>query len=332
MNKISFVIPVLDYSKASPYNINTLLADLKDIDCEVIVIFNNEQLAYDLKDHPRIDHYAILKSNVGVSRAWNIGINISRTPYTFILNADVTIKHITIKIMEHYLDTLQDAAIIGPQGAFVDYENNKDYYFFQKASFDRPIEVDAVSGFLFAINNQLFSDHGLAFDNRYTPCYFEEWDIGLQIKKAGLKAYIVPTDGYDHQWSGSIKTYREIKFYDQSISPSNIQIANAEKFRVKWISAIRQNSSLGSGWKTFALKMIEIFISRGQLSGARHLLDRLLEGFKDNKEVLASAGLVIFYEGNPADATKFFKLALAIDPNYEIAKLNLAQIESSYLK
>ena len=329
MNKISFVIPVLDYSKASPYNINTLLADLKDIDGEVIVVFNNEQLAYDLKDHPRIDHYAILKSNVGVSRAWNIGINISRTPYTFILNADVTIKHITVKIMEHYLDTLKDAAIVGPQGAFVDYENNKDYYFFQKASFDQPIEVDAVSGFLFAINNQLFSDHGLAFDNRYTPCYFEEWDIGLQIKKAGLKAYIVPTDGYDHQWSGSIKTYREIKFYDQSISPGDIQKANVEKFRAKWLSTIRQNSSLCSGWKTFGLKIIDMFISRGQLSGARHLLDRLLEGFKDDKEVLASAGIVTYFEGSPPDAINLFKSALVIDPTYEVAIKNIKIISES---
>jgi GT2 family glycosyltransferase/preprotein translocase subunit Sec61beta len=329
-NKISFVIPVLDYSKASPYNINTLLADLKDIDGEVIVIFNNEQLAYDLKDHPRIDHYAILKSNVGVSRAWNIGINICRTPYTFILNADVTIKHITVRIMEHYLDTLKDAAIVGPQGAFVDYENNKDYYFFQKGSFDKPIVIDAVSGFLFAINNKLFSDCGLAFDNRYTPCYFEEWDIGLQIKSAGLKAYIVPTDGYDHQWSGSIKTYREIKFYDQSISPGEIQKANAEKFRKKWLSMIRRNSSLTSGWKTFALNAIEIFISRGQISTARNLLNKLLEEDKGDKEILAGAGLVSYYEGSRSEAINFFKSALAIDPTYEVAANNIKIISESF--
>jgi GT2 family glycosyltransferase len=326
MNKISFVIPVLDYSKASPYNINTLLADLKDIDGEVIVVFNNEQLAYDLKDHPRIDHYAILKSNVGVSRAWNIGINISRTPYTFILNADVTIKHVTVKIMEHYLDTLKDAAIVGPQGAFVDYQNNKDYYFFQKASFDQPIEVDAVSGFLFAINNQLFSDHGLAFDNRYTPCYFEEWDIGLQIKKVGLKAYIIPTDGYDHQWSGSIKTYREIKFYDQSISPGDIQNMNAQKFRKKWVEIIKKNASLTSGWKNFSLKTIEFFIAKGDLNRARNLLDKLLENFKNDKEVLTSGGLIEYYCGNKLGAASYFKLALAVDPDYEIAKLNLSMI------
>lgn len=331
IEKISFVIPVLDYSKASPYNINTLLADLKDIDGEVIVVFNNEQIAYDLKNHPRINHYAILKSNVGVSRAWNIGLNISRTPYTFILNADVTIKHITVKVLEHYLDTLEGAAIVGPQGAFVDYQNNKDYYFFEKGSFNAPIEVDAVSGFLFAVNNQLFYDYGLSFDNRYTPCYFEEWDIGLQIKKAGLKAFVVPTDGYDHQWSGSIKTYREIKFYDQSISPGAIQMANAEKFRSKWLKKIEGNPNLVSLWKNFALSSIERLLESGQVDQAYGVIKLLFSNFDRDKEVLASAGLVSFYRGAISDSISFFKAALAIDPDYEIAQLNLARIENSNL-
>lgn len=329
MKKISFVIPVLDYSTSSPYNIKTLLSDLADIDGEVIVIFNNEQLAYELKDHPRINHYAIMKSNVGVSRAWNIGINISRTPYTFILNSDVTIKHITIKIMEHYLSILKDAAIIGPQGAFVDYENNKDYYFFQKASFDQPIEIDAVSGFLFAINNQLFSDYGLAFDNRYTPCYFEEWDIGLQIKDVGLKLYIVPTDGYDHKWSGSIKTYHEIKFYDQSISPKDIQRLNAEKFRAKWLGRIAQESKLLSLWKYFALNSVERFIVSSQNNRARNVIDALLNSYKNDKEVYASAGLLAFHENNRDEAIRLFEKALLIDPNYHVAKKNLEKILSN---
>lgn len=329
MHKISFVIPVLDYSKASPYNIKTLLADLKDIDGEVIVIFNNEQLAYELKDHPRIDHYAILKSNIGVSRAWNIGLNISRSPYTLFVNADVTIKHITVKLIEHYLDTLEDAVIVGPQGAFVDYENSKDYYFFQKGMFNKPIQIDAVSGFLFAINTQLFLDYGLAFDNQFTPCYFEEWDIGLQIKKVGLKAYIVPTDGYDHQWSGSIKTYRHIRFYDQSISPDEIQKINAIKFKRKWSESIKNNKNLCSGWKNFSLKTIERFIASGEKLRARTLIDQLLISFKNDKEILSSAGIVSASEGDYKAAEKLFKSALELDQNYFVAKKNLEIIVSS---
>ena len=39
----SFIIPVLDYSPHSPYNINTLLVDLEEIHGEVICVFNSRE-------------------------------------------------------------------------------------------------------------------------------------------------------------------------------------------------------------------------------------------------------------------------------------------------
>ncbi len=53
----SFIIPVLDYSPHSPYNINTLLNDLEDIHGEVICIFNIREVFDKLRDRPRIDKY-----------------------------------------------------------------------------------------------------------------------------------------------------------------------------------------------------------------------------------------------------------------------------------
>ena len=40
----SFVIPVLDFSPHSPYSILTLLEDLRDIEGEVICIFNTREV------------------------------------------------------------------------------------------------------------------------------------------------------------------------------------------------------------------------------------------------------------------------------------------------
>ena len=201
-NKRSFVIPVLDMSPASPFNITKLLDDLNDIPGDVIVIFNSVEMADKLKNHPRIDYYAAMKKNVGVSIAWNIGLNISQTPVTFILNSDINISKETIGILEENLLNLHDAAIVGPQGSFFNFYKTKDIAYFDKNSFSSPIEVDAVSGFLFAVKTELFNKGKLKFENQYTPCYFEEWDMGLQIKLAGLKSYIVPASGYNHEWSG----------------------------------------------------------------------------------------------------------------------------------
>ncbi|HVO73259.1 MAG TPA: glycosyltransferase, partial [Ignavibacteriaceae bacterium] len=114
----SFVIPVLDMSPASPYNILKLLDDLNNIEGDVIIVFNSLEMADKLKDHPRINYYAAMKKNVGVSRAWNIGLNISQTPVTFILNSDLNITRETVETLEQYLLKLPDAAAVGPQGSF----------------------------------------------------------------------------------------------------------------------------------------------------------------------------------------------------------------------
>ena len=41
----SFIIPVLDYSPHSPYNVTTLLDDLESIHGEVICIFNSHEVS-----------------------------------------------------------------------------------------------------------------------------------------------------------------------------------------------------------------------------------------------------------------------------------------------
>ena len=186
----SFVIPVLDYSPASNLNINVLLEDLTSIEGEVIVIFNNVEIAEELKNHPRIDFYSIMSKNIGVSRAWNVGLNISQTPVTFICNSDLHITKQSVEKLEFGLN-IEDAAMVGPQGSRFSFEEMRDLVYFGKGMCDRPIVVDAVSGFYFAVKTNYFKEGLLKFENSFTPCYFEEWDIGLQIKKMGLNQHFV---------------------------------------------------------------------------------------------------------------------------------------------
>ncbi len=135
-SKRSFIIPVLDMSPASPYNIIKLLDDLKDISGDVIVIFNSLEMAEKLKDHPRINYYASMKKNVGVSRAWNIGLNMSQTPVTFILNSDLSISSKAVEELENYLLKLPNTAIVGPQGSFFNFYKAKDIAYFDKSTFN----------------------------------------------------------------------------------------------------------------------------------------------------------------------------------------------------
>lgn len=271
----SFVVPVLDMSPASEYNILTLLNDLEDVEGDVIVIFNGQEVAEHLKGHPRITRYAIMKQNIGVARAWNLGLEIAVTPTVFILNADLHVERPAIDALEQALISLPDAACVGPQGSFFELALARDYVYFDKGTFNKPLEVDAVSGFFFAVKLQHFNDKILRFENCFTPCYFEEWDIGLQIKQAGLKKYIVPVTEYDHHWSGTIRALREIEYYEKSETAGEIVTRNRRLFLNKWHAIAERSGNkklLESGFMDYIADQAEILIGEGRYGDAEKLI------------------------------------------------------------
>jgi len=286
----SFVIPVLDYSPASEYNIVTLLKDLEGVDGDVIVIFNSADVAEELKSHPRIDRYAIMKQNVGVARAWNLGLTMAVTPVTFILNADLHLEWEAVETMERYLLDLPQAACVGPQGSFVNFCLTRDYIYFDKGMCTTPVAVDAVSGFFFAIKLEYFSDKTLRFEDGFTPCYFEEWDMGLQIRKAGLKSYVVPTAAYDHHWSGTIRALREIGFYERSETAGEILKRNRILFLDKWRTIARREGRgdlLHSLYRDYGLIQVRRLIEESCIPEANSLLSSMHDSFPDDSEITA---------------------------------------------
>lgn len=284
----SFVIPVLDMSPASEYNIGTLLDDLADVEGDVIVIFNGPEVAEHLKGHPRITRYAVMKQNIGVSRAWNVGLEMAVTPTVFILNADLHVEREAIDALEQALHTLPGAACVGPQGSFVEYALTRDYVYFDKGTFNRPLEVDAVSGFFFAVKLQHFNEKTIRFENGFTPCYFEEWDIGLQIKQAGLKSYVIPTTGYDHHWSGTIRALREIGYYEKSETAGEILLRNRMMFLNKWRGiADRTNDPklLESGFSAHEINRAKALIADGKADEAWQILEGVALCCQDSAEI-----------------------------------------------
>ncbi len=331
--KRSFVIPVIDYAPASQYNIKTLLDDLEKIEGEVIIVFNSEEVAAELKDDPRIDYYAIMKKNVGVARAWNIGLNISRTPIVFFINSDVHIKKETIMDIEKALISFPDAAMVGTQGSFFNFEYLKDLVYFGKNEFSNIQEVDAVSGFLFGIRKKYFDRFNLQFENDYTPCYFEEWDIGLQIKKAGLKSYIIPSFNYDHEWSGSIRSMEKISYYDKAETAGEIQKRNQAIFKAKWERIAEQedneNLLLISGWVNYALNLCNIAIANNQLDLVETILKKITNVYPKLSIGHKNLGILYYTQGKYNEAITQLREANEIDPADENIKKYL---EESKLK
>ena len=239
--KRSFIIPVLDFSPHSPYNIKTLLEDLEDVPGEVICIFNNQDVYEELRCHKRINKYCYNKLNAGVSRSWNIGINLSEGRAAFMLNADLHLLPKAIEELESYLFTLDRAVIAGPQGALIDFQNLCDLRYFDKGSFSQPIECHAISGFFFAIHIERFLKHNLMFDVQFSPCFFEEWDIGLQVIQAGLACYAVPVTDFEHHWGISANLDSRINYFGREVHRNDILIENKEKFKSKWHPVLAKN-------------------------------------------------------------------------------------------
>ena len=289
-SKRSFVIPVLDMSPASEYNIGTLLHDLEKVDGDVIVVFNGQEVAEQLKGHPRINRYAVMKQNIGVARAWNLGLEIAATPTVFIMNADLHVERTAIDTLEQALYSLPGAACVGPQGSFFNFTLAKDYIYFDKGSFNQPLAVDAVSGFFFAVKQEHFNTKLIRFENGFTPCYFEEWDLGLQIKQAGLKSYIVPTTAYDHHWSGTIRALREIRYYENAATAGDILQRNRLLFLNKWRGITSKEGNrhiLESGWRLFGLDSVRTLLQTDKVSEAVILAESLSTSFPEDAELAA---------------------------------------------
>jgi len=231
----SFVIPVLDFSPHSDYNIKTLLDDLAAIPGEVICIFNSLLVYEELRRHPRIDKFCYNNLNAGVSRSWNIGINLAEGRAVFIMNADLHIMPAAIDQLESYLFNLPNAAIVGPQGTHLDFENLRIIRYFEKGNFSEPVQTHDVSGFFFCLDREKFYRHGLMFDVRYSPCFMEEWDMGMQVLKAKLACYTVPVTDFEHLWGVSqSQENTRINYFGRDVYRNDILAANRIKFMQKW--------------------------------------------------------------------------------------------------
>jgi GT2 family glycosyltransferase len=235
----SFVIPVLDFSPHSEFNILTLLKDLADVEGEVICIFNSRKVYEKLRAHPRINKFCYNSATAGVSRSWNMGIELAEGRAVFILNADLRVGAGAVEQLESFLFNLDKAVVVGPQGAIIDYQNLRVLRYFEKGSFKAPVRTHDVSGFFFALNRQRYLENGLRFDSRFSPCFYEEWDMGLQVMHAGLHSYAVPVIDFDHHWGISqAEADTIINYFGRNLRRSDIRNANRDKFIDKWFQKL----------------------------------------------------------------------------------------------
>jgi GT2 family glycosyltransferase len=233
------IVPVLDDSPHSPWSIHTLLEDLEDIPGEVILVLNDPPSQGDLMAHPRVDHWCANSRNPGVARSWAMGMALATRETALILNADLRLERCAVETIARALHDLPEAAVVGPEGALIDFSSQRTIRHLTQGVALEPTPVSAVSGFLFGLRLDRLRDKGIAFDTRYTPCFFEEIDLGLQVMRANLRSWVVPCEGYQHDWGVSGKDPEtEITFLGRRESLREIRSRAEALFREKWAEVL----------------------------------------------------------------------------------------------
>ncbi|MDK9719460.1 MAG: hypothetical protein OEL57_16380, partial [Trichlorobacter sp.] len=126
-------------------------------------------------------------------------------------------------------------------------------------------------------------------------CYFEEWDLGLQIKLAGYKSYVVPATDYEHHWSGTIRALRTIPYLGRDETAGEILFRNRNLFQLKWRGIARRvgrQDLLQSGWREHAVLQLQQLVADGNGVEAAALGDRLLSVYPEDEGIQGLCRLV----------------------------------------
>jgi len=242
-NLTSIIIPTRPRSKFTSlktlikkrYLLNNCLEDIpKNVVCpyELIIVCNgddNEEFVEYIKNHSSVTKYAILNTNVGISRGMNIGVEMAEGEYLCICNDDVEIGLGSVEEMLKVLKP-KDVGQVGPEGAM--WYRRKPT---ENVPSDVVREVDAIAGYIFVIKRKVFDIIG-GLDTNYTPAFVEDIDISFSVRNAGYKCLTVPNINVKHHHiSGASSSNEAIKYMINKESyRKDLDKINLDYFENKW--------------------------------------------------------------------------------------------------
>jgi hypothetical protein len=233
-SKIGIVIAVLDRPQGA-HGIDQLLHDLHSFSGEVAVVFNDPAVGVALCTHPRIDKWAILSGNAGVARGWNIGINLIEADIAAILNADFRLEPKILDQMALGFVQKPDAGIIGLGGQVIDPQTLEAVAQYLPGQFQSIMPVDKVTGYCFLLHLDRCHQAGITIDPRLSPYFFEELDLMVKCRAAGLGTYAMPVDPAFFSHEGGISTKdRPIALFGQVVDRARVLARNARLVQEKW--------------------------------------------------------------------------------------------------
>ncbi|MEO1017587.1 MAG: glycosyltransferase [Pseudomonadota bacterium] len=244
--EVSVIVPIynqLDYTLRCLKSLQQLKTDLT---FEVIVMddgsWDQSELVLSAIDGLR---YVRNPENLGFLRNCNKGSTLARGRYLVFLNNDtevdpnwLTAMHATFK--EHGDVGLSGSKLIYPDGRLqeaggVIWDDASAWNWGRLKDPAHPIynyarDADYVSGASIMIERDLFEKLN-RFDERYKNAYYEDTDLAMAVRQAGLRVMYQPKSVVVHHEGISSGT-------DEAAGIKRFQAVNRDSFRHKWADAL----------------------------------------------------------------------------------------------
>ncbi len=252
--RVSVVIPVYNHLDATLICLRSLAATKNHIAHEIIVVDDgsSDETAQRL---PGIEglRYQRNARNLGFIGACNAGAAAARGEFVVFLNNDTAVQ-------DHWLDaligTFAQHGNVGLVGAKLVYPDGRlqeaggivfsDGSGWNYGRFDDPAkpeynfvrEVDYCSGAAIALPAELFRGFG-GFDPHYAPAYYEDTDLAMKVRQAGLRVLYQPAAVVVHYEGISSGT-------DITSGTKRFQAINQIKFLERWREALAKHAPPGT--------------------------------------------------------------------------------------
>ncbi len=224
---ISVIIVNYNTSKLLKQCLESLYSNTKDVKFEVIVVDNNSQ--DDSVNMVKTDYPSVVLvepgENLGFGRANNLGAEMARGKYLFLLNSDTIVNNNALSI---FYDFMENHGGVGAVGCWLKDVNecpNRSYGYFpsilteieyiidkikERIGFrsakecDKCKRVDYIMGADLFVRSSLFRQLG-GFDP-YFFMYYEETDLQYRMKAAGFERVVISGPDIVHLDGGSFSS------------------------------------------------------------------------------------------------------------------------------
>lgn len=240
--RASIVIPVhgkLDYTLAC---LRSLAQTRLPADAEVILIddASPDDTGSVLPAIPGL-RYQRNARNLGFVGSCNVGAAMARGEHLVFLNNDTTLTTGWLDALLRTFETHPDTGLAGAQLVYPDgrlqesggivFSDGSGWNFGRFEDPRHPAytfvrEADYCSGAAIALPRALFERLG-GFDERYAPAYYEDTDLAMKVREAGLKVRVQPASVVIHHEGITAGT-------DTSSGVKAYQVRNQQRFLERW--------------------------------------------------------------------------------------------------